>query len=50
MDPETRQPVPVGQSGLLLAKGPGVMMGYKNDPEATAAAIDKDGYFNTGEW
>ena len=49
VDPETRQPVTVGQSGLLLAKGPGVMLGYMDDPAATAAAVDTEGYFNTGD-
>lgn len=49
VDPESRQPVAAGQSGLLLAKGPGVMLGYKADAEATAQAIDTEGYFNTGD-
>lgn len=38
-----------GASGVLLVKGPGVMAGYMQDPVATSAAIDKDGYFDTGD-
>ena len=37
-----------GQVGELVAKGPGVMKCYYNDPEATAAAI-KDGWLFTGD-
>ena len=38
----------VGQTGKILIRGPQVMSGYQNNPEATAAVIDKDGYFDTG--
>jgi len=37
------------EHGELLARGPNVMLGYWNNPEATAAMIDKDGWLHTGD-
>jgi long-chain acyl-CoA synthetase len=39
----------LGESNALLVKGPNVMMGYWNNPEATRAVIDAEGWFNTGD-
>src|SRR6202012_659584 len=38
-----------GESGEVLLRGPNVMLGYLDDPEATAAAIDTDGWLHTGD-
>jgi long-chain acyl-CoA synthetase len=49
VDPETRQPLPIGQRGLVLVRGPQIMQGYYQNPEATAKAIDAEGWFDTGD-
>jgi long-chain acyl-CoA synthetase len=41
--------VPLGQPGEICAKGPQVMKGYWQKPEANAAAFTADGYFRTGD-
>jgi acyl-[acyl-carrier-protein]-phospholipid O-acyltransferase/long-chain-fatty-acid--[acyl-carrier-protein] ligase len=46
--PETHEDLSVGQDGLLWIKGPNVMLGYLNQPEATAKVI-RDGWYNTGD-
>ena len=43
------QEVGIGEAGEICAKGPQVMKGYWNQPEANAAAFTADGYFRTGD-
>jgi acyl-CoA synthetase (AMP-forming)/AMP-acid ligase II len=42
-----RKPVAKGEVGELWVHGPNVMKGYYRAPEETAAAIDREGWFNT---
>ncbi len=48
VDPETKQPVPVDQNGLLLVRGPNVMKGYLNRAEKTAEVFS-NGWYTTGD-
>jgi long-chain acyl-CoA synthetase len=41
--------VRLGEQGELLVKGPNVMLGYWNNPEATREMIDAEGWLNTGD-
>jgi fatty-acyl-CoA synthase len=49
VDPSTRREVARGAQGELCCRGYLVMRGYYKMPEATAAAIDRDGWLHTGD-
>jgi fatty-acyl-CoA synthase len=49
VNPETNQEVPPGITGEFVARGYNVMRGYYKMPEATAQAIDSEGWLHTGD-
>lgn len=48
VEPEKGQPLPLGEPGLLLVRGPNVMLGYLNHPEKTAEVL-REGWYVTGD-
>ena len=49
VDVATREPLNVNENGEVWIRGPQVMQGYLNNPEATANCIDDEGWFHTGD-
>ncbi len=49
VDPNTNETLAVGEPGEICARGYQQFLGYLNDPEATARAVDADGFVHTGD-
>jgi acyl-CoA synthetase (AMP-forming)/AMP-acid ligase II len=48
-DVVTGEDVPAGKEGELWIRGPQIMRGYLNQPEETAACLDREGWYHTGD-
>lgn len=48
-DPQTHLILPTGEQGEICARGYSIMLGYNDNPEATAVAIDADHWLHTGD-
>ncbi|HTK67260.1 MAG TPA: AMP-binding protein [Pseudonocardia sp.] len=49
VDPATGDTLPRGEAGEFCTRGYSVMLGYWNDPDKTAEAVDADGWMHTGD-
>jgi acyl-CoA synthetase (AMP-forming)/AMP-acid ligase II len=49
IDLTTGEPLPANKEGEVCVRGPQIMKGYLNRPEATAATVDADGWLHTGD-
>lgn len=49
VNPDTNKPLSPNEIGELVLRGPSVMTGYFNNPEATKAAFDDENYLHTGD-
>ena len=47
--PKTNSVLPIGEQGEICARAYSVMLGYNDNPQATTAAIDSDGWLHTGD-
>ncbi|MEU6375785.1 class I adenylate-forming enzyme family protein [Streptomyces sp. NPDC046909] len=49
VDPQTGRPLPAGEVGELVSRGPTTMLGYFDKPEETAAVLEENGLLHSGD-